>query len=54
MVYMAGDRVRSEQFERIRREITASINVGNAAPAHWEVAHPWKAVFVAAAQDKDY
>jgi hypothetical protein len=54
LIYLADDRMRSEQFERIRREILASIAAGDPAPAHWDAANPWTAVFVAASKDKDY
>jgi hypothetical protein len=54
LIYLAGDRMRSEPFERIRREIVASITAGDPAPAHWDAANPWTAVFVAASKDKDY
>ena len=54
LIYIADDRMRSEQMERIRREIAVKITNGQAPPAHWDPNRPWTAVFLAAAADKDY
>jgi len=54
LIYAADDYMRSEQMERIRRRISASVADGKPPPRDWDENAPWTAVFSEAADDTKF
>jgi hypothetical protein len=53
LVYLADDKMRAEHLEKVRRRVILSIEQGDRPPPLWNLARPWSAAFLIAADSSE-